>query len=121
MDAAEIAAGPLLDRLVAERVMGAAFSKDGTWFLDHALAARRLAEADESGLGWEHWAPSTNIAHAWEVVERMNSTLANAYVTIRGNVEGWVCEAEWREGDADALASTAPLAICRAALAAVGA
>mgnify|MGYP001561309207 CR=1 FL=1 len=109
-------AGPEMDALVATKVMG--WSRD-SW-----------AETE----GWEagvrftgHWKeaptalqfafrPSTNIAHAFEVMEKVGG------MTLTQYGDRWACAAE-REPMLEMMdmryGETAPLAICRAALAAV--
>ena len=106
-------AGRVLDALVAEKVM------DWHWykFLDPKLV-------DEAKGAWldkdnrvmhNEWLPSTDIADAWQVVEKMQSFELemdyqeswHAYVNFPGE--------EWYSSIGD----TAPLTICRAALLAV--
>lgn len=67
----------------------------------------------------DSFTPSTSIAAAWEVVER--SRLLRWYVL--GDYGGSWAVLEWGEDDyrVYAEADTAPLAICKAALKAVGA
>jgi hypothetical protein len=127
-----------LDALVAEKVMGWANStvggilhvwttteKDGLLFCHHPI---------------DQWSPSTDIAAAWEVVEKLKDANLDAgcfdfdllYQRQEGaGEEGGPC---WREipegkrwfcqfGDSDwacAHTPTAPLSICLAALKAVG-
>ncbi len=98
MSGARLTAGPELDRIVAERVMG-------------------LTDASDDD--YRAWQPSTNIAHAWEVVERLRPTGARLILTDYG--PDW--DAVFRRSDDTyecAQADTAPLAICLAALRAVG-
>lgn len=61
--------------------------------------------------GWfpVYWSPSTNIGAAWEVVDEMGDRFDSLSLTLSG---------KWRVtiGPVEALAETAPLAICRAAL-----
>lgn len=67
------------------------------------------------------WNPSEDIADAWEVVERMRELGWNLSMwnTHDG---GWYCETETKIGAREfAESPTAPLAICCAALKAVGA
>lgn len=59
-------AGPELDRTIAEKVMGwthRASPEDNSYHTFYR----------EHGTVVLHWSPSTNIAHAFEVVERMTS------------------------------------------------
>lgn len=70
------------------------------------------------------WSPSTSIADAWDVVEKMSQMgsefeLQSAYIQF-SHIQGWRAEfqsVELLESWGDALAPTAPEAICRAALA----
>lgn len=65
------------------------------------------------------WHPSTNIAHAWEVVELMKARGMVPSVDTEADGQWFVC---WTAADAEGVsgcgpyADTAPLAICRAAL-----
>lgn len=144
MDPAAIPAGPELDRLIAEKVMGWKFTlhKDGfewsypgtreTYFgngipnlqTPHVIRSPvRLCGSDSS----EDWTPSTNIAHAWEVVEKMARTddvhVGKAVQSAGLNDPYYECDVTDGEGKnrARGIAATAPLAICRAALKAIGA
>jgi hypothetical protein len=124
VDGAELEAGRELDALVAERVMG--------WVL--TLSPRSIAEADDeewwsmpSGLvrHVDYWRPSTDIAAAWEVVEKLRDL--GFFLDISVAVDRFDVDmradrmpSDWwlREGPL-AEATTAPLAICRAALQAI--
>ncbi len=131
-------AGPELDRLIAEKVMG--WEKDSSAFSPRAhqviklmkrLGAKELFwwKTGPGGLDFRiEWAPSTNIAHAWEVVgaiearSQSSEDLSCLYLN-RYDSEGWCATFALygREDNGDwSGAPTAPLAICRAALAAVG-
>lgn len=119
----EIPAGPDLDRLVAERVMGFTDIRKMNgcdWY-----SATREGRADRVLVGSDSargFAPSTDIAHAWEVVERMEQRRLELglwrYLDAYWEAEFVVTE---REPSGEAKADTAPLAICLAALKAVGA
>ena len=61
------------------------------------------------------WSPSTDVSDAWEVVEKVRQTMAFELYD-RGDMRIGV-----KFGHSHEVADTAPLAICRAALAAVGA
>lgn len=118
MNIDELPAGPELDDLVATRVMGwKRETKDfdgGSW--------TRWNRPGESGtwhpanpvLRGEDWfSPSTNIAHAFEVVEKIRDRF---HVHLEANgTSGWHCvlNGDWTTAD------TLPLAISRAALKAV--
>lgn len=104
-------AGRALDALVAEKVMG----EPVTW-LPTALSHRDPHQSGEvfGAKGW-HRVPSysTDIADAWLVVEKMRER--GFVISATPNQQSWCAtfgaDSVWGE--------TAPLAICRAALAAV--
>lgn len=131
-------AGAELDRIVAEAVMGLDWGKTaGWWFADPAcgVTIRFRSDAVSEYDNWKPWAPSTNIAHAWEVVERMATR--GVFISVgpteadRGeSVSGYEAHAYGshkseraglidHEGYLDVTAETAPMAICKAALAAL--
>jgi hypothetical protein len=108
---ADLPAGPALDELVAVQVMGWQRLPDSI----DGLVVHRLYR---SPVGLEtSWVPpfSTTIAHAWEVVERMQPR----EVRIIWSREHSVWLANFDHQAMNAVEPTAPLAICRAALAAV--
>ena len=136
-------AGPELDAMVAERVMGWVWKDDPL----HPEEAPFLVSPDgadcwhRSGIG-RLPAYSTDIDAAWGVVEKLGESRGNgqrhyyveiAHDTRHGDpsIEGYTCTIEvspyWDNPDAEdsdcrevgAFAPTAPLAICLAALAAV--
>jgi hypothetical protein len=113
-----LAAGPELDRLIAERVMG--WKYDPEFGL---LNGEQFMEINGS------WSPSTNIAHAWEVMEQLRHKAiyldviqtdngfmvgdgSDNYTNDDGHIEGTLYYV--------GLADTAPHAICLAALRASG-
>jgi hypothetical protein len=104
IDLTTLPAGRELDAIVAERVMGwvpgAGFSAD------------------------TYWAFSTDIAEAWKVVGAMNLRHAMRFPEFLSALQDIALDdpAMWRSSLAWFFAhpSTAPLHICRAALAAVG-
>jgi hypothetical protein len=133
MDIDTMEAGSELDALVAEKVMEWNGTHDvqyvdlDTWY-SWCKNCGKLGEDGEIG----HWEPgmdqpkgcavpprySTDITAAWEVVEKMPRLELIKYPgghffagTGYADEDGWEFEAE---------APTAPLAICRAALKAVG-
>ena len=117
--------GRKLDMLVAEQVMG--------WLVDpifriYAGADREMLHCNEPPIGSKkkRWSPSTSIAAAWEVVEKLQLSI------IPNNI-GTKWEAGiWHDDDIDsyhhgfytsdsAFCDTAPHAICLAALKAIAA
>ena len=130
-------AGPKLDALVAEHVMGwehldswmgspLAKGWDGFWDGEWVRWIT-LPESDDENMA-KPWSPSTDIVAAWKVVEKMREGYSISIHTI-GSI--WQCTLEIKDhktrfpvevahaGDAFADADTAPLAICRATLMAV--
>lgn len=112
--AIQVGAGRELDAMIAERIMG--------WRWHEVLAVwspypySTLAETRSAS----EWCPSTDIAVAWEVLEVMHGRGFGIEVFRYGKSEG--LEVLWFVdiGGADTVsAETAPLAICRAALAAL--
>lgn len=122
-------AGPEMDRAVAERVMGLAgpdyrrLSDIGViWYhiLDgHAIRGAPYQYDIQDGGRWDHqWAnfnPSTNIAHAWEVIGKLRQ---RGYVTLTDCGEHW--DVAFYAGSCatpiGCRDASAPLAICKAAL-----
>lgn len=97
-----------IDRQIAEKIMGWIYNK----------GKKTLIEPDSldnyPGIGIKHWSPSTNIAHAWQVIERMRTTHFKWFeMTHRPN--GYVCNFSGDPRHTE-FEKTAPLAICKAAL-----
>lgn len=130
-------AGRELDALVAEKVMG--WYRVGTMWCQGANSYAAPAEdlEIENPPKTKPWSPSTDIAAAWEVVEKIKAVdlrsktgidfpdecmtvawdrstkeWAAGFHAIDGYDAGWVAGTR-------ATADTAPLAICRAALVSV--
>jgi hypothetical protein len=112
--------GRELDALVAEKVMGLPkpwqkyMIEDGArdWFYERGL--------DSYGMSKHHRVPSfsTDIADAWAVVERLKDTHYNFQLeNDQGEIEPWIA----CFGQKSAVSSSAPHAICLAALRTVGA
>jgi hypothetical protein len=107
-------AGRELDALVAEKVMGYRQAEDGSWFLPGI----------STGFGlWELPEYSTSIADAWLVVEKLK--LFKGFCLRQRNDGMWdsVRYGKWADGFDDQIVvgkTTAPHAICLAALKAVG-
>lgn len=94
-----------INAMVAERVMGWRRCDNGDW-LNGLIRVRGLS-----------WFPSTSIADAWEVVERMFE--GGACVAIGQRDDGSCGVSFYRRADDDRLGEgngKAPLAICIAAL-----
>lgn len=103
-----LTAGPNLDQIVAERVMGwtkREFSYGIEWL-------------DASGLRVVSvgWSPSTSIEAAWQVVEKMCPTANKSEPWFRLYSSGGKWVANFHRGGFDWFADTVPLAICGAAL-----
>ena len=122
-------AGRELDALIAEKVMGWSSQADGLYWdtgnhrtrlvLGSIIAKKRKEMGLENAQDFV-FAPSTNIADAWEVVEKfVTADHRDGYdVQLSARSDGWMCcifPYEPVEG-----ADTAPLAICLAALKAKG-
>lgn len=132
MNVDDLVAGPELDALVAEKVMGwtrhypiqeedgGASDFDSDWFEDPKGNPSDVPNYSE------------DIAAAWAVVEKMRPL--NVDLTNHARAERWCCVFFDRDGGSDGfipelkgrfqeytVAAAAPLAICRAALKAVGA
>lgn len=112
----QLPAGRELDALIAEKVMGGV-SRHPEWYWLRSGTAPEVPDlptpkgrpAIFCGPGF-----STDIAAAWNVVERLKARYRFELVH-RGGDRPWVAVfGTWR-----ATADTAPLAICRAALATV--
>lgn len=123
-------AGPEMDRLIAEKVMGWRLFNYETDepAIDHLSSdgcAWRDAQGRDGfdGEAWK-WAPSADIAHAWEVVEKMEDDHEWRIENDQGEQFPWLVEAMSLKDQSfgklvSAEAEAAPLAICRAALKAV--
>lgn len=109
--------GRALDAVVAERVMGWRIDdpEEDAWVKDANTLSGRTFGAHVS-----EWSPSTDIAAAMEVVEKMR---ADGWSFASTLYEGQLPYASFCKGTAkssrNAQATTLPEAICRAALAAV--
>jgi hypothetical protein len=120
-------AGVLMDALVAERVMGwhnvhkTSFYNDTATHWQSSLGDAFLVGAKDDKM-YEYRIPyySTDIAAAWEVVEKLQSQ--NIKVTISTFGENWwieIFDYTTEKVVRKAFGTTAPLAICRAVLLAV--
>jgi hypothetical protein len=120
MDIDTMEAGRELDALIAEEVMGFAVSMDG-------CDKPRIEEIINGRSRYDVLPPySTSISAAWEVVEKIKSMGLAVWLGFEGGrwqaifgIENKYVVLPEAGGDYEALAPTAPLAICRAALRAV--
>jgi hypothetical protein len=132
-EALALPAGAELDALVAEQVMGWPLwrpeSRGGavleSWGFDAHGRVQKVVERRETTAGregwWtcpELWSPSTDIAAAWEVVTDVSRTLKVEVYRDGHTTTFWMCSIEHDDNSEAgyAVAETAPLAICRAAL-----
>jgi len=126
-------AGPELDALVAEKVMGWHRAACSNW--TERRSGQPWLDVDSLSAANPFWSPSTDIAAAWEVVEKVRgwkpkvrgntcACFAIDAPAVTGGLEkpavwaaGWHDYAGWeRAGSLEATADTAPLAICRVSL-----
>lgn len=119
MSVETIPAGAEMDMLVAEKVMG--WRDCG---IDVSAPAGIHAWKGRPP-GSEEWkllpAFSTYIASAWQVVEKLGPLfLALHRMGVPGNAQAYKVELGDHEDHSEVSGPTAPLAICRAALKAVG-
>jgi hypothetical protein len=126
-DVDKMQAGPALDALVGEKVMGWKLINLGRRKYDYAstdedrraaLSGRGVFEwhwegkdAPDDGFAHE-WNPSTDIAAAWQVVEKLHEPDTTDF-SLNSATVGWRARFGYVF---KAFGDTAPLAICRAAL-----
>lgn len=115
-DVMNMQAGPELDALVAEKVMGWKLHKEGrAWkWWDIPLISPHHEQYD----GHDDQPPySTDPAAAWEVVEKMRERWS-VYVNALDDPRecGCVVGKTWREPEAAAIGPTMPVAVCRCAV-----
>ena len=138
LDIDSLPAGPELDRLVAERVMGL-IPCSSRFYTPLIAGSCNVITCEHTGITplpcFDPKEPppySANISRAWEVVEKMQSIYQDISVHSIEDEQGirWMCDiACWKKGKSeedfsdwtvkwqvDARAHSAPLAICRAAL-----
>jgi hypothetical protein len=101
-----------IDRLVAEKVMGweVPYEYDDIGIMAYTIKTGAFA-----------FSPTTNIADAWQVVEKFDKTDFRVVRNYRGNYSAGLMY--WNKDTmvkVEAKAETAPLAICLAALKSVG-
>lgn len=128
-------AGPKMDALVAESVMG--WSRRDTdagpqWVDAEGTLTHRAVTFSHDHIMWIGWRPSVDIAAAWDVVEALRTRRRNLILNdgthhpptyeVQAGIDEhgpWTfCAFELDGGinSRSARAMTAPLAICRAAL-----
>lgn len=115
-----------LNEQVALKVFGGKILPSGTPDFDLVLDAHDsripLFTKSDAGLMWrwnhnytaELFSPATSISDAWQVVEKMQSR--DLLFTLNGNCGQYLCEFHKRDIDTLTLASSAPRAICIAAM-----
>ena len=123
-------AGRELDALIAEMVMGLT-RHDESYMVDGAGKVLRFVWRDGGGAcvySGDMFLPhySTNIADAWEVVRKMGMVLIENSGEAFGQPDEWNVQFVGHDSEGEphwvsASASTCELAICLAALKAVGA
>ena len=115
--------GSVLDALVAEKVLGWHRWDPPQSILHHGLQwywTDGEAQEDSQGISLPSerakntWHPSTSIAAAWDVVEKIVQEYRWCDLTFNGTA--WECQINLEK----CIAPSAPLAICLAALKAVG-
>lgn len=125
--------GRNLDALVAEKVMGWAIMRGDITRFHPSEVGRPILFLDDIGEPRLYrtressptaWSPSTDIAAAWEVVDRIGRNPGGFPFLLEMTYSGgWICDMPTRDirGHITADADTAPYAICLASLKAVGA
>jgi hypothetical protein len=118
-------AGPELDRLVAEKVMGWRLD-EGLYWLDSAGKRTGWVHATGHDVygGYRDWRPSTDIAAAWQLLEGIDARGERWYWRLVRDPLGFSCRAwqghpeKWLlpEEEYKAEGDTAMLAISRCAL-----
>src|SRR5687768_7998759 len=109
----KMSAGREMDALIAEKVMGHEVNRDVTMFAGGKTSKEPYSEGFTT-LG--HY--STNIADAWRVVEKLDTSFSLARAWSLDDPK-WRGYSFWIGNGGNAissLAETAPLAICRAVL-----
>lgn len=115
-----------IDRQIAEKVMGWNYEQGSPYRGERAMWCTPMTDEKRCGLGQKFvdgWKPSTNIAHAFEVVERMKDKWT--FAICNNNVKHDYCAEFWNDlhpmdkGEFMQFADTPAMAICLAALEAV--
>jgi hypothetical protein len=111
-----------MDRIVAEKVMGWTLVKCQVGPLGTGYGYETYCWSGNSVL-INIWSPSTNIAHAWEVINRLKEDYEFRIANDQGEFLEWGVEMIDlnNNNEVSDVAETAPHAICLAALMAVGA
>lgn len=116
----ELKAGRELDALIAEKVMG--WHREFVTDPSSNYSFWNYVDADGRGMYTpEEWEPSTSISAAWEVVEKLQTLGIKCWMKNYIAIPGWHCVVIGGDFEFEEAADTAPLAICLAALKAVGA
>jgi hypothetical protein len=115
-----------INKAIAEKIMGwEAFKDDDGTIISWVTEYGNLFFSDDEGSEWQ---PSTDMADAWQVVEKMaedNEWVLNELehsLDHEGRINGFYCYFHHLEigSGGSVKAETAPLAICLAALKAKG-
>lgn len=122
----DMEAGAEMDAMVAEKVMGwRTYNRNTAWWVDAEIETGMVPSGGFRGFtsGMDRFAPSTNIAAAWMVIDTLSPKCAVLDVYRQCDRRGWWGCRIWfgkdEEHDVISSAPTAPLAICRCALLAV--
>lgn len=125
LGAAELDAGPALDAAISTRI----FNRKAAVFGEQAVLWAKCSSEGHDGGHWYGTVPpySTDIAAAWVVVGRLTQQWAYVNLDYKAKIEKWVCHVSDglfgipERQQPRVAAITAPLAICRTALAATAA
>lgn len=111
----EMEPGRELDRLVALYVMG--LDESNFNYDTETGTSERIRQNETFGEVWEPFNPSTDIAAAWEVVDKLKLCITPQSTGAPKELAYMVeCEIEINVDGIRVFAETAPEAICKAAL-----
>lgn len=112
-----------LDYLLAERAMGWTEDPEGCWLDKNNKYADTGWGTKDNTYHLPFWQPSTNVATAWIVIQKLKDWEFVLQWNTQGKAAGkWVAYFSkdlFMDDQEGIFAKTAPLAICRAALKAV--
>lgn len=109
MDYSTMEAGREMDALVSEKVM----EREVSSYWVSGVDIKYESLKNHLGRRLAHY--STDIAAAWEVVEKLHLIIGES---VGSDGSHWYCTDKWddQEATVEVCADSAPLAICRAAL-----